>query len=177
MGADVTFAGALYKAISEVAQAEKTFFFVAVPRLGHLPPMMEISPDAEYDEITDLFKTIAYYGYDSNLKKVEDFYAESEKILMEDVEISATGQDPHEKYEALLKIMEEGRLTPLCFDLTPPYFNNLKIQRSIIPELSTYFMIPRFLGHHRYYHLAKKLGLRDRSLSFDELHQTTIPFP
>ncbi|MBM4169617.1 MAG: hypothetical protein FJ215_10765 [Ignavibacteria bacterium] len=177
VGADVTFSGALQKAVAEVAQAEKTFFFIAIPRAGEMPPMMEIDPDAEYDEITDLFKTIAYYGYDRNLQKVEEFYEGSKEVSVGDLEDGRTFHDFPSKHQRLLEIFRERKLTPICFDLTPPYFRNLKIQRSIVPELSTYFMIPRFLGHPRFYHLGKQVGLRESSLTFEELRTSSIPFP
>ncbi len=177
VGADVTFAGALKKAVAEVAQAEKTFFFIAVPRRGELPPMMEIDPDAHPDEITDLFKTIAYYGYDANLRKVEEFYEQSEEVTIEDLLEGEMPQTHQSLYGRLMEILDARKLTPVCFDLTPPYFRSLTIQRSIIPELSTYFMIPRFLGHPRFYHLGKELGIRDTSLSFQDLRSSTIPFP
>ncbi len=169
MGSDISFKKALRKALSEVGQAEKIYFIASLSEEGELPPWLDISPDADYSEITDLFKTIAYFGYDKNLEIVEEFYKGSEKILLSSL---LKEEKPKEKsrYEMLLEILKDKGLTPLCFDLTPSHFKYLKLQRCFIPELTMYFMRHGYYGHWRYYKLEKEF-------SFEELNKIPLPFP
>ncbi|MEW6456776.1 MAG: YcaO-like family protein [Acidobacteriota bacterium] len=176
VGSDVSFYHALRKALAELGQADKVYFTVASGE-GKLPYWMDISPDAKFEEVSDLFKTIAYYGFDKNLKKVEDFYNRSEKVQHSSLVISESKENGRNKYQKLLKILKEKKLTPLCFDLTPPCFQKLKLQRCFIPELTMYFIVHGYYGHIRYYNLGKELGLVTRIFSFDDLNKAPLPFP
>ncbi len=175
MGCDISFKNALKKALAEVGQAEKIYFIASLSKDGELPPWMDISPDADHSEITDLFKTLVYYGYDKNLKVVEDFYKESEKIALSN--ILEKEERAQNRYEKLMTILNSNGFSPICFDLTPPHFKFLKLQRCFIPELTMYFMVHGYYGHPRYYKLGKELGLIQKELSFEELNKTPLPFP
>jgi hypothetical protein len=82
-----------------------------------------------------------------------------------------------EKYKRLLEIFKLKGLTPLCFDLTPPNFKFMKLQRCFIPELTMYFMVHGYYGHPRYYKLGVELGLTKKEFSFTDLNKSPLPFP
>jgi ribosomal protein S12 methylthiotransferase accessory factor len=176
MGSDISFKVALKKALAEVGQAEKIYYIAALSEEGELPPWLDISPNADHSEITDLFKTLAYYGFDKNLSIVENFYKGTDKILLSTL-LKKEEKKEEEKYKRLLEIFKLKGLTPLCFDLTPPNFKFMKLQRCFIPELTMYFMVHGYYGHPRYYKLGVELGLTKKEFSFTDLNKSPLPFP
>lgn len=179
VGADVCFLDAFNKALREVAQAERTYLVLPLylRLLKKLPPWMNISPNAKPQEVDNLFKSIVFYGYDKNLRKVEQFLARSKKLYISQMDIAPSSLDIDSKYDILLNAFKERNMRPLSFDLTPPEFKKLKIHKVFVPELTSYFIVYPLLGHPRYYEIGRLLGKIDKRLTFKDFNQSPIPFP
>ncbi|MEM3730524.1 MAG: YcaO-like family protein [Candidatus Bathyarchaeia archaeon] len=179
VGAAISFPEAFDKALREVAQTERLFAILPyfLRTLGDLPIEMRIAPDAKYEEVNNLFKTLVYYGFDENLEKVEHFYSCASK----ETQISLSGykaiQSIDEKYNALLRAIKTKNLSWLAFNLTPPQFRKLKLYKIFIPELTSYFLVFPFLGHPRYYTVGLQIGEINRKLELADLNKDPVPFP
>lgn len=179
MGADISYADAFDKALREVAQAERNYLVlpIYIKIFEGLPPWMNVSPDAKAQEIDNLFKAIVLYGYDKNLKKLEEWYGRSKKVNLSEMNLKRPAEDIDSKYDYLLDVFRKNNMTPLAFDLTPKEFKNLKLHKVFVPELTSYFLVYPLFGHPRYREVGQRLGEIDHLLTFDDLNKAPVPFP
>lgn len=180
-GAEIDFEETLERAISEFVQSERSLNAALLcPARAHgvtIDRMFGVNEDAPESKLDVFFKIIVYYGYKKNIKKL-DWYLSGKNTLSSAKISSKNIGGAKERYNFIINVLKKHCLDPICFDLTPPYFNRLKLVKIFVPELTQPFVasLP-YLGHGRYYNLPQKLGFTDRNLTFKDLVKLPLPYP
>jgi len=187
IGVSFDFATALKKALSESAQGQ--LFIPYMHRIkefyGKHSTYYYVEEDEDPSRIDNLFKTIVYYGYEKNLKRIyKEFFDLAPRLSLEEVEKQGFQIYPRKlsrtaQIELLKQISEKHGWHPAIFDLTPPEIRNSgALIRVLIPELTPYYTIslPVF-GHPRYRHAPSILRGEERLLDLEDLRFDPLPYP
>ncbi|MBW7886080.1 MAG: YcaO-like family protein [Caldilineaceae bacterium] len=162
---------ALSQALFELGQSRTALKFYAPMGLK------DIRADSTVEEMTDFFDAAVYFGYADNLPRLSWYTADRSSVPWESVP-SLQFKDEEDEYRVLMRMMGSAGFTPILFDFSGACWPGVSVTKLFIPEL-TQACIPStpYLGHPRFAHVPKALGLRDRTLAFADFTPDPVPFP
>lgn len=161
---------ALRQAVFELGQAQ------AALRAFRPTGMTAIAPDTDPSQMHDFFDVALYYGYPENHRRLS-WYLEDGGVVDWDAVPSRHFSGLAEEYDAFLGLLSERDLNPVVVDLDDACPPGVHLTKVIVPELTQAFIPSHpYLGHPRFSTLPKALGLRDRALTFADLHVDPVPF-
>lgn len=136
-----------------------------------------ILADSPQHELTEFFDSVVYYGFQENLPLLDWYRRDGETIAWEEVP-DHPFDDPQAELRSMVERLSALGIRPLAFDLSGACWPGVRVVKTLLPQL-TQAGVPSapFLGHPRYYDLPKKLGLSDRTLTYEELNHTPVPLP
>lgn len=180
-GADIDIETAILKSITEFTQTERhlnlALFFPDRQHSKSIDRVFGIKKDAPIDKIDSFFKTVVYYGYAENLRKL-DWYLNENKNLSHTALASTKLNKSKERYDFILNVIKNNHIDPICFDFTPTYFKSLKIMKVFAHQLTQPFIASYpLLGNSRYLELPQKMGIVNEKLTYKDLVKDPHPYP
>jgi ribosomal protein S12 methylthiotransferase accessory factor YcaO len=161
---------ALRQAVFELGQSQ------AALRAFQPTEMTAIEPDTDPSTMHDFFDVALYYGFPENHHRLS-WWREDGGVVDWEAVPSRRFDSLTDEYDAFLDLLAELDLNPVIFDLHDACPPGVHLTKVIVPELTQAF-IPSYpyLGHPRFSTLPAALGLRDRALTFADLHVDPVPF-
>jgi ribosomal protein S12 methylthiotransferase accessory factor len=136
----------------------------------------KIQPGSASDAMSDFLDGTVFYGYRDNRPLLE-WYMSGPLVSWTDVpSFHFEGLD--EEWDAVRQWLSRDRLDPIVVDLGSACSPGSYVVKVIVPELTAAWVPAEpMLGHPRYYEMARKLGLADTGLRFEQLNDRPLPFP
>lgn len=176
-GVGVDGEAALYGAITEFCQAERTMrMSVLAPQRSvseAVAAMFDIAEDADASQMTLFFQAIGFYGHRVNQPKLDWYIKDNPQLGLAELPVCrpATSRERLAHLDALL---EAKGMDPIVFDFTPDSMEALRLMKVFIPELTFAFLQSKpMLGHPRFTEIPKELGLPVPA----ELNSDPLPYP
>jgi ribosomal protein S12 methylthiotransferase accessory factor len=161
---------ALAQALFELGQSQ------AVLNLGQLAGMRNIEASTAPSQMTDFSDATLYYGYAENRPRLAWFTAGQREIPWAAVP-TATYQGLGEEYDSTTDLLRALGLRPIVVDLGGDWSPAGFVTKVLLPQL-TQAGVPShpYLGHPRFYELARRLGAAGRPLEYADLNPDPVPF-
>lgn len=183
-GVGVDIESAMRSALAEVIQAER---MVRTPLLS---PEWELTKgfkrqftvrrDASLSDFTNFIQVIDYYGFSENQKKLDWFLRNPDlpTVTLSKCHQEDSKSSVEDEYDRVLELYKKYNLTPVSFNFTPSEFDQIKLFKVFVPELTPAFPpnLPQ-LGHYRYHTIRRKLGIDDRDWTYADMPTDPLPYP
>lgn len=160
-GADIDIDSAIYSALVEFGQSERTVKMSAMtPKRAvseSVARMFDIDADATADKLTLYVQAIGYYGHRSNQAKLDWYLNENEPVCLSSLATGPKGD--HERYAHLMQVLRSHDLDPIVFDFSPHGTDDLALMKVFMPELTQPFLQSQpMFGHPRFGEIAERMG-------------------
>jgi ribosomal protein S12 methylthiotransferase accessory factor len=137
----------------------------------------DIPEDKPTEEMNTFLEHLGYYGYDSNAERLEWFLEEGGEVNLSDLP-TRDYNSSQERLDLLLDALDGHGIDPIVIDYTLPQMKQLKVWKTIIPDLvQPHISANPYLGHPRLRRLPMKVGMREEPLDYDEHVDGPVPFP
>jgi ribosomal protein S12 methylthiotransferase accessory factor len=168
---------ALYGAISEFCQAERTMrMSVLAPERSvsqAVASMFDIAEDADASQMTLFFQAIGFYGHAVNRPKLDWYIHGNPTVSLSELPVCRP-RSAAERLAMLDAALAAKGIDPIVFDFTPDAMGALRLIKVFIPELTYAFLQSKpMLGHPRFTEVPERLGLQVP----DELNPDPLPYP
>lgn len=172
---------AMLMALTEFGQSERSLqlaqtaperqFAYGVRRI------FDVGEDTPISQFDIFFKIIAYYGYPSNIRKMDNYRHDGRQVPLSTLTTDSSS-DSDERFDRLVGVLKERGIDPIVFDFTPPQLKKVRLMKVYITELAPpYIHSKPLFGHRRYYEVPHRLGYTPRPFEFDELLTDPMPYP
>ncbi len=161
---------ALAQALFELGQSQ------AVLNLGQLAGMRNIEASTDPSQMTDFSDAALYYGYAENLPRLS-WYTAGQQVMPWDAVPTFSSQGVKEEYKSMTELLRALGLRLIVVDLGGNWWPDVFVTKVLLPQL-TQAGVPShpYLGHPRFYELARRLGVADRTLEYLDLNPDPVPF-
>lgn len=178
-GADIDIDAAIYSALAEFGQSERTVKMSAMsPERAvsmSVARMFDIEPDATADDLTLYVQAIGYYGHRSNQHKLDWYLSDNEPVALS--ELAKGPSDESQRFDCLRDILRRHELDPIVFDFSPRDTDNLHLMKVFLPELTQPFLQSQpMFGHPRFRDIAQRMDCLGPEGAV-ELRADPLPYP
>jgi len=137
----------------------------------------DVPEDKPTEEMNTFLEHLGYYGYESNAERLKWFLEDGEEVPLSEMPTHEY-ESSQERLDLLLEALEGHAIDPIVIDYTLPQMDQLKVWKTIIPDLlQPHISANPYLGHPRLRNLPVDVGMRDEPLNYDELVDGPVPFP
>jgi ribosomal protein S12 methylthiotransferase accessory factor len=168
---------ALYGAISEFCQAERTMrMSVLAPERSvseAVAAMFDIAEHADAEQMTLFFQAIGYYGHRVNQHKLDWYIRDNPTAGLSELPLCRPGTAT-ERLAHVDEVLAARGIDPIVFDFTPDGMDALRLMKVFIPELTYAFLQSKpMFAHPRFTEVPEALGLPVP----EELNRDPLPYP
>lgn len=172
---------AMLSALTEFSQAERSLkICLAAPDWefsSAFSRQFHIDEDATPEQFTNYIQVIPYYGYEESRHRLDWYLDDGGEVPLSTLPTVAD-RSPTRRWEQLRALLRARGWDPIVFDLTPPQFEQTRLVKVVMPQLSPpYPPSAPGLGHPRYAEVPLAAGRTDHPLTYAELNHAPLPYP
>ena len=179
-GVDVDVERAMLSAFTEYVQSEQNIrLMVCAPDWSFaqgLHRLLDVDADVDRRKLNLFFQMVPYYGHEENLSKARWYLESGRPIALSTLQ--STAADLETRWRRLTDFLKRKKIDPIVYDFTSEQMTTLRLIKVFAPELTLPFPPSApLLGHPRFSHVPRDIGVSEHPLAYAELNLDPLPFP